>query len=162
MKRVVVYQSNTGFTRQYAEWIAEELKCEAINIKKASADMIASQDQVIFGGWIFANKISGFDKLKEMNPKKLVVFAVGATEQDSINLDQLKIDNQLGDTPLFYMQGGVHFEKLNFLFKGMLKMVTKASKKQSAPDGKPTMDLTTTFDCSDRNFIAPLITSLQS
>ena len=28
MKTVVVYRSKTGYTRKYAEWIAEELGCD--------------------------------------------------------------------------------------------------------------------------------------
>ena len=29
MKKVVIYQSGTGFTAKYAGWIAERLGCEA-------------------------------------------------------------------------------------------------------------------------------------
>ena len=34
MKKIVVYQSGTGFTAKYANWIAEELGCEAKEYKK--------------------------------------------------------------------------------------------------------------------------------
>ena len=34
MKNLVVYQSSTGFTAKYAEWIAKELSCEAKELKK--------------------------------------------------------------------------------------------------------------------------------
>ena len=29
MKKIVVYESGTGFTERYAKWIAEELACDA-------------------------------------------------------------------------------------------------------------------------------------
>ena len=34
MNRIVVYTSKTGFTEKYAKWIAEELQCEAVSLKK--------------------------------------------------------------------------------------------------------------------------------
>ena len=34
---LVVYKSVTGFTKQYAEWIAEKLNCSAVELKKVSA-----------------------------------------------------------------------------------------------------------------------------
>ena len=30
MKIIVIYKSKTGFTKRYAEWIAEELKCDIV------------------------------------------------------------------------------------------------------------------------------------
>lgn len=33
MKRLVVYQSATGFTEKYATWIAEKLSCEAKELR---------------------------------------------------------------------------------------------------------------------------------
>ena len=34
MKKIVVYQSGTGFTAKYAGWIAEELDCDAVDFKR--------------------------------------------------------------------------------------------------------------------------------
>ena len=36
MSTIVVYQSETGFTKKYAEWIAEALDCEAVPFKKVN------------------------------------------------------------------------------------------------------------------------------
>ena len=33
MKTLVIYKSKYGSTKQYAEWIAEELDCEAVDAK---------------------------------------------------------------------------------------------------------------------------------
>ena len=32
MSTVVVYSSQTGFTKRYAEWLAEELGCQAVSL----------------------------------------------------------------------------------------------------------------------------------
>ena len=34
MKTAVIYESGTGFTEQYAQWISEELHCDCVNRKK--------------------------------------------------------------------------------------------------------------------------------
>ena len=36
MKALVIYSSKTGFTKQYAQWIAEKLAGECITFKDAS------------------------------------------------------------------------------------------------------------------------------
>ena len=35
MKTLVVYTSQTGFTQRYAEWLAEEMNADIINLKEA-------------------------------------------------------------------------------------------------------------------------------
>ena len=53
MKRIVVYQSGTGFTAKYADWIAKDLGCEAKEYKHVNPGELAGFDMVIYGGWIF-------------------------------------------------------------------------------------------------------------
>lgn len=40
MKTVVIYQSKTGFTKKYAEWISEELSADIFNALKVTANML--------------------------------------------------------------------------------------------------------------------------
>ena len=77
MKRIVVYKSNTGFTAKYANWIAKELGCEAVELKKVKTASLTQYDEVIYGGWIMANMVTGYNKIKDLNLKKVVVFGVG-------------------------------------------------------------------------------------
>ena len=79
MKRIVVYQSGTGFTAKYADWIARDLGCEAKEFKKVSPSELADFDMVIYGGWILGGMVVGFDKIKALNLKNVVVFGVGMT-----------------------------------------------------------------------------------
>ena len=50
--KIVVYKSNTGLTKKYAEWIAAALDCEAIPLKQATRSRLAEFATVIFGGQI--------------------------------------------------------------------------------------------------------------
>ena len=77
MKRIVIYESGTGFTAQYAAWIAEELQCESVALKNAKSVNPAEYDQIIFGGWMCAGKVTGYDKFVKMNAKNVILYAVG-------------------------------------------------------------------------------------
>ncbi len=37
MRTLVIYNSQTGFTRRYAEWIVEELKCDIMPFAEAKS-----------------------------------------------------------------------------------------------------------------------------
>ena len=71
MKIIVVYKSGTGFTKKYANWIAEALNCEAVQLKKVNLNELTNYDVVVYGGWIMAGMVSGYDKIKALNLKKL-------------------------------------------------------------------------------------------
>ena len=89
---LVVYQSKTGFTQKYAEWICEALECTCIPANQLNERDIPKFDLVIFGGGIHAGMISGLKKFKrkfKMNHgKRLVVFATGATPSDATEVIQ--------------------------------------------------------------------------
>ena len=40
MKRIVIYQSGTGFTAKYAGWIAKDLGCEAKEYKSVNTSIM--------------------------------------------------------------------------------------------------------------------------
>ena len=63
MKTIVVYTSKTGSTKRYAEAIAARLQCEAKPAKTVNAEELQTYDRVVYGGWIFANKISGLSRV---------------------------------------------------------------------------------------------------
>lgn len=52
MSLKVVYQSSTGFTKQYTEWVAEKYNCKALDIKNAKDNEINNCDCIVYGGWI--------------------------------------------------------------------------------------------------------------
>ena len=64
MRVMVVYESGTGFTRQYAEWIGEDLNCPVKPVKEVSARMAGEYDLIIYGGWVMGNMIMGLGRMK--------------------------------------------------------------------------------------------------
>ena len=152
MKTIVIYQSATGFTKQYAEWIAEELGTNVFDMKYVSSRDVTEADRVIFGGWIMGNMINGLE---------LVIFAVGSTPQTLVNAEEIKAVNHIQpEESFYYMVGGFRFDKLNFMVKGMLKALKKQAEKKEnkTPQEQYMADkLGTSFDLSDRSFINDLV-----
>lgn len=159
MKTIVVYESGTGFTAQYAEWIAEAVGGVCAPLKKVTKDEIASFDRIIFGGWIFGNGIMGFQKLLSM-AKPFAVFAVGSMPSSEDVVSAIQKQNSIGDIPFFYFEGGFHFEKLGFFKKAILKMLKKSllKKENKTPtDEFMAKYLCTSFDHSSKDKILPLV-----
>lgn len=165
MKTIVVYNSKTGFTRKYAEWIAQELECRAIPVKQAT---YSDYDVILYGGWIMAGKIAGLDKIKSnqtIGAKKLIVFATGMTGMaDTEGIIKIKNDNlteiEQKSIPFYYFEGGLNYENMGFLSKSMLKMMYKSlAKKQNRTEEETNMmnSLASSTDHSDQTYIRPLI-----
>ena len=131
MKQIVVYESKTGFTKQYAQWISQELACECISRKEAERADLNNYDRVIYGGWLMAGRVCGLDKMKKQYAGKMTVYAVGMMPVDEEAIKRLISDNQLLDTPFFYYQGGYRPEKLNFAQKMIMNTIKKSIEKKA-------------------------------
>lgn len=81
-KKVILYMSHGGSTRQYAQWIAEDCGAACINITgEYSADMIRAYDTIIFGSYVKMGKVYMRDFLvdhfADFMHKDLFMFTVG-------------------------------------------------------------------------------------
>lgn len=145
MKTIVTYTSKTGFTKQYAQWIAQEIGCDTIPQDKCKD--LSEYDFVIHGGWIMGGMINGLDKIRKLNPKNLVIYGVGFTQEKEY-INTVKETNHVDNIPTFYFLGGFHPKKLNFFLKKIVKAVTK----------KPVEEV----DISSKELIYPLIELIKS
>jgi menaquinone-dependent protoporphyrinogen IX oxidase len=163
----VVYRSTSGFTKKYAEWIAEECKADLFDARKINADKIAKYDIIIFGGSLHAVGINGLKLIKNhmqlFSGKKVIVYAVGASPPRENVLKEVKEHNfsqEMADVALFYLQGGFNYSKLDTtnkivmaLFWVRLKLLrnrTSDEKGMLAAYAKP-------LDCTRRENIKPLV-----
>ncbi|MBN2853604.1 MAG: flavodoxin [Clostridia bacterium] len=143
MKTIVIYKSRSGFTKQYATWIQEELCCDMTELKKHDQSLLLSYDTIIYGAGLYAVGINGisfikdnFDKIKD---KKIVVFTTGATPRRAHTIEEIKEANftkeQQEHIRFFYLRGGFDFNKLSLLHKFMMmlmKMKLKMKKDKDA------------------------------
>ena len=159
MNSIVIYESKTGFTKQYAEWISEALGCKCISLKQVKTNDLDSFDKVIFGGWIMGGQIVGLNKVRKIK-KPDVVFGVGATPAFEEVIEKIKEINNLKSTQFFYMEGGFHFDKLGFFSRTMLKAIKKSLSKNNNKNRQELFmekTLGSSFDNSDKEQISTLI-----
>lgn len=125
MNILVTFQSKTGFTKKYAEWIAQDVNADLKEISQVNAAEVAQYDLVIHGGWIMGGTINGLEKIKSFNPHKIVVFGVGFTTKEEADISKYIEENKLENIPFFYYEGGMNPKKMGFMGRTMVKMVTK-------------------------------------
>ena len=130
MKIIVVYKSGTGFTEKYANWIAEALNCESVQLKKVNLNELINYDVVVYGGWIMAGMVSGYDKIKALNLKNLYVFGVGMSVPSDEVIGKMVEQNGLDKDNFFYFEGGYRPEKVGFFKKMMINMIKKNIEKK--------------------------------
>ena len=145
-KTLVMYYSKYGFTKKYAEWLAEELEADIYSIGRIRKKMLDKYEIIILGSSIYAGSISGtkiliknFEKIKQ---KKLVVFTCGIA--DVTNVDSMtEINNKIMTAipenirpaiKLFNLQGGIIFPILSFRHRMILSILNKALTHKATSD----------------------------
>ena len=97
MKTAVVYHSQTGFTRRYAQWIAEAANADCFELSEARKRDLSGYGAIVFGSWVCAGSVSklGWFKtnMEKWKDKKLAVFCVGASPADSPEIQEFLKQN---------------------------------------------------------------------
>lgn len=88
---IIVYASHTGYTKRYAQFLAEELNYDIKPIKKANLFRVSCYPVVIYGGGLHHNKIDGIkgliDGYEYLGDQTLIVFSSGLA---SVNEDIIR------------------------------------------------------------------------
>ena len=94
MKAIVIYNSQTGFTKQYAEWIAEATGADCLELCAAKKRDFTAYGAVVFGGWACAGRISKISWFKgnidKWAGKKLIAFCVGGSPRSEEHTSELQ------------------------------------------------------------------------
>lgn len=170
MKSIVIYNSQTGFTKKYALWIGEEADCECVEIKKVKKNKLSEYDTIVFGGWIKAGlitKLSWFKKhiLKLSSAgKTIIVFVTGASAADSTDaaasIRRNFTDDEWSSIKVFYCPGGLNYDRMSRGSKLAMKMLLKimsCKKEQTAEDKRTIEMISKSYDISDKKYIKPIL-----
>ena len=131
MIKAIVYQSKTGHTQEYAESLSKELKIPCCSVRDAK-EKVKKHDEIIYLSWVRATSLVGY---KKMNKKYKIccVGAVGAYPKSIEYIEQLKTYNHIRQE-LFYLRGGINYEKLNKFYQKLLKIVGRAIAMENPRD----------------------------
>lgn len=178
MKAGVVYSSKTGFTKKYAEWIAEDLSLEAYDLEESDnlKEVLISVDALIFGGGLYAIGINGLKKLLNENQagsiSNIFVFCTGLSLR-SVEVQREIFKNNLKDVEknnvrLYYYRGGFDFQKLSLIDQLLMRMLKLKIqwKKKKGPLSSDEKGMLAVFhrkvDFTDRNLIRELVEDVKS
>lgn len=124
---VIVYRSDTGFTREYAEMLGKAEKMKVCPLAEAQGK-VGPGETVFFMGPLMAGHISGVDKaVKQFAVKG--VCGVGMSPASQQVLDTLAKANYTNGAPIFYLQGGWAPKKVGWLKRRMVGMATRSMRE---------------------------------
>ena len=94
MKTLIIYTSQTGFTKKYAGWIAERMGADTLELKEArkkDAGFFAGYDAIVYGGWATAGNVAKskwfLDHVGAWKDKRLAIFCVGGSPNDNPDVE---------------------------------------------------------------------------
>ena len=170
MKPIVIYKTKYGSTKEYGEWIAEDLGCRAVDAKSLKVSDLLAYDTIIYGGGLYAEIINGItlitknlDKLKDKN---IVIFTTGLTPSDCREYyDKIVIERNFktgvpDNVKIFNFPGKMVLEELTIVHRTAIKALKKmmAGKENPTEMEKLLVELCDRDgDFSDRACISDLV-----
>jgi len=174
MHFILICNSKTGFTKMYADWIAEELGCTVLPYKKFDKTVTKADNVIVFCSRIHAGKIEYLNVMKShfYNPasNNFIVVATGATPnaaKDVINKiwDNNFTEVEMKSIPHFYMQSGLDYDKMGLVDRTIMKIASKImGRKKDKSDNEAGFEqaIQNSYDISSKEFIIPLLEFIKS
>ena len=147
--KIIIYGSQYGTTRKYADELAKRTNIEC----KSYEDVIDIEqyNTVIYIGGLYAGGVLGMKKtlakISQCQNKKIIIVTVGlADPMDADNTDNIKsnMKRQLSkelyeNAHIFHFRGGIDYSYLNFKHKTMMGLLYK--KAVGLPEEKKTAEI---------------------
>lgn len=127
MVKAIVYISNTGFTKKYAELLSQKTGIPIYEFKEAKKKL-NKNDDICYMGWIMAGKIKKYSKAKKRY-NITVSCGVGMAPSKDKQIRELKNMNHINEK-FFYLQGGYDKTKLKGIYKMMMNVMEEVIKSQ--------------------------------
>lgn len=165
MKAIVVYNSKTGFTRRYAEWIAQAIDADCRAIDEIENVDMRQYDLLLFGSWVHAETLKKRDWIKRQLPRwkgrRVGVFAVGAMPAgDAANrvFEQTFTPQERTQMRTFYLQGGLDYARMSCADRLLMAFMRKTlAGQKDTKSGEMLKLLSESFDATDERAIEPIV-----
>lgn len=126
--KAIVYTSNSGFTKHYAELLSEETGLRAYELEEARHKLDTGAE-IIFMGWLMAGGVKGYQQAAKRYKVK-AVCAVGMGSFKESLLNEIKARHGITSAEVFYLQGGFDMAKLRGIYKLTMKAMLKMTSKK--------------------------------
>lgn len=152
MKTLIIYGSQYGSTKRYAEHLSETTGIEVVDYKKAKN--IEGFDRIIFMGGLYAGGVLGLKKTvgKMTDNQELIIVTVGVTNPNETEYfseirKSIKAKIPAGlynEEKIFHLRGAIDYSQLDMKHRFMMsmfhKMVLKTPASQRTADAKAMLE----------------------
>lgn len=120
----IIYCTNSGSAKKYAELLSEKTGFSCVDIKKRST--VSADEEIIFVGWIMAGVLQGLKEIREDFANIKAVCGVGMMKSEKA-AEETKAKNGITE-PYFFLTGDFDINKLTGMYKMMMGMMLKMMK----------------------------------
>lgn len=155
MNTLIIYGSQYGTTKRYAEKFAEMTNFPVSSYEDVKN--LTNYDRIIYFGGLYAGGVKGLrHTVRKLAPDtKLIIVTVGLADVcDEGNISNIRNsiskqvpENILKSADVFHLRGGIDYQKLNFKHRTMMTLLYNRVKK--LPEDKRTAEdqaMIETFD----------------
>ena len=139
MNTLIIYGSQYGTTKRYAEKFAEMTHFPVVSYEAVKT--LTDYERIIYFGALYAGGVKGLkNTVKKLSPNtKLIIVTVGLADvcdQENISKIRSSIRRQVPEhllkaASVFHLRGGIDYSKLNFKHRTMMKMLYHSLKSKS-------------------------------
>ncbi len=146
MKNLIIYNTKTGSTKEYASSIAARTNADVISFKEMKLNKLKEYDTILFLSYVRSYSIIGIEKFLnfyyDLEDKNLLVGFVGMSPRSQEVRNLTIITNGLDDyhLRLYQLMGSVDINKLGFLEKRLFKFSIQRAIAQSGGRGAQTAE----------------------
>lgn len=136
-KGIIVFKGKYGATRQYAQWLAQELGLTYLEADQITGELLSTYDFVILGSSVYYGKLLlGSFLTKHFNvlsAKKLFVFIVCATPDSDEKTQSLIVKDNIprlitDRSNIFFLPGRLILKELGLTDRVLLRVAAAFEK----------------------------------
>lgn len=166
MKGIIIYSGKYGATKQYAEWLGEELALPVATSDSINGNLLQKYDFLLLGSSVYIGKMKIKKWLKKnlsfIIGKKIFLFQVaGATpeeKQKRETYNRASIPGEiLNSIESFFLPGRMIMKNLSWGDRFLLKIGARLSK-----DSKEKKSMLTDYDGVNKASIAVIAAGIKS
>ena len=176
MKDIILYGSQYGSTRRYAEKLSEQTGIPAISYKGAPG--LSGMKTIIYLGGLYAGGVLGLAKtlrgVSLQDGQKLLLVTVGlADPNEPENRDNIRASLQkqlpaglLDRAKIFHLRGGIDYQRLSFSHRTMMALLYQSLRrtpleKQTAENRALIETYGKQVDFTDFSALEPILHEIQ-
>ena len=137
MKTLILYGSQYGTTKRYADELSRLTGLPAVSYEKAPD--LAGCEQIVYLGGLYAGGVKGLKQAVKKFPAgvRLILVTVGLADvQDEQNIENIRrsVHRQLPaevlqNTAFFHLRGGIDYGKLSLPHRTMMTLLYNHARK---------------------------------